>query len=92
MLAGLHILHILRSMEMPFREARPENGAGLDPPDNSAPHKEDLSCKVSVGQDEKARRLGTGCRRAQKAHRGSMARSRLCPAALLFFVLSSGQL
>lgn len=46
MLARLRVLRILRSMEMPFREARPENGAGLVSPDNSAPHKEDLSYKI----------------------------------------------
>ncbi|XP_023384682.1 ASNSD1 upstream open reading frame protein [Pteropus alecto] len=33
-------------MEMPFGEARPENGAGLVPTDNSAPHKVDLSSKI----------------------------------------------
>lgn len=31
---------------MPFREARAEDGAGLVAPDNSAPHKEDLNCKI----------------------------------------------
>uniref|UniRef100_A0A671F0H0 ASNSD1 upstream open reading frame n=1 Tax=Rhinolophus ferrumequinum TaxID=59479 RepID=A0A671F0H0_RHIFE len=31
---------------IPFREARPENGAGLVPADNSAPHKEELSFKT----------------------------------------------
>ncbi|XP_036110865.1 ASNSD1 upstream open reading frame protein [Molossus molossus] len=33
-------------MEMPFREARPEDCAGLVPPDDSAAHKEDLSSKI----------------------------------------------
>lgn len=65
-LAGLRILHVLRSMEMPFQEARPENGAGLVPADNSAPHKEELSFKVSVGQGEKAHGRGTGCRWASE--------------------------
>uniref|UniRef100_A0A9L0TUJ0 Uncharacterized protein n=1 Tax=Equus caballus TaxID=9796 RepID=A0A9L0TUJ0_HORSE len=31
---------------MPSRGALPEDGAGLVPTDNSAPHKEDLSSKI----------------------------------------------
>lgn len=38
-----------RSMERPFREARPEDGAGPLPADSAAPPREDLSSKVSVG-------------------------------------------
>lgn len=40
------ILYSLRSMEMPFREAPPDNGAGLVPTDSMAPHKEELSYKI----------------------------------------------
>lgn len=83
-LAGLRILCILRSMEMPFQEARPENGARLVPTGNSALHKEDLSYKVSVGEGPP--QLATGRRWApENVHRGSMAVSRVCPAALLCF-------
>ena len=55
---------VLRSVEMPSRGALPEDGAGLVPTDNSAPHKEDLSSKVSVARGGRACRLGTGRRSA----------------------------
>lgn len=51
-------------MEMPC-ETRPENGAELVPTDNSAPHKVDLSSKVSIGRGEKARSSGWGAAAAR---------------------------
>lgn len=52
-----------RSVEMPSRGSRPEDGAGLFSADHSTLRKEDLSSKVSVGRGAKVR---TGLRSSPK--------------------------
>lgn len=76
-------------VEMPSGGSRPEDGAAPVPTENSILHKEDLSSKVSVGRGEKDLWLGIDLYSSpEKAHRGPVARPWLCPAALLFLVLT----
>lgn len=64
--SGLSVPRFLRWVEMPNRGTRPEDSPVLIPTDNSTPHKEDLSSKVSVRRDEEAPGLGTGRHRTLK--------------------------
>lgn len=82
----VRLLSILCSMELPFRE----DGAGLVPAYSSAPHKEDLSSKVSVERNEQARDgAPLGPRKGPSRPHGPVSALLSC---LDPFILGSGQL